>query len=146
MPQQFDAELLAANDGGCFVAVPQSVVDALGGGGRIPVAATFDGVGYRGSVVSMGDGKVIGVRKATRTAIGKGIGDTVAVTLERDKAPRTVTLAGDVAAAFDAADVFASWNALSYSHQREQAGWIESAKRAETRSRRIAVTIERLHR
>ncbi|MGH8992875.1 MAG: DUF1905 domain-containing protein [Acidimicrobiia bacterium] len=33
-----------------------TLVAALGGKGRIPVRATFDGVDYRGSIVSMGAG------------------------------------------------------------------------------------------
>jgi len=141
---QFHAALQAADRGGAYVTVPAEVVTALGGGGRIPVQATFDGVRYRGSVVSMGGGRVIGVLKSIRSQLGKEIGDTVEVTLARDEVPREVTLAADVDAAFRAAGVFARFRALSFTHQREHIEWIESAKRADTRTRRIAATVDRL--
>ena len=73
MSQRFDATLVV------HVVVP------LGGGGRIPVLATFDGVEYRGSVVTMGGERVIAVQKAIRGSIAKADGDAVAVTLARDE-------------------------------------------------------------
>jgi uncharacterized protein YdeI (YjbR/CyaY-like superfamily) len=36
------------------------------------------------------------------------------------------------------------FDALSFSHQREYVTWIEGAKRADTRQRRVAETVERL--
>jgi len=142
--EHFDAEIVAVERGGAFVTVPAGVVDALGGGGRITVLATFDGHPYQGSVVTMGGGKVLGVRKDVQRAIGKGPGDRVAVTLERDDTERTVTVPDDLAAALDAAGRRAAFDALSYSHQREYVMWIDEAKRADTRARRVAGTIERL--
>ena len=52
--QRFRATVMAGGGGGHLVRVPPEVVAALGGKGRIPVRATFDGVPYRGSVVRMG--------------------------------------------------------------------------------------------
>jgi hypothetical protein len=52
---------IASSGPGANVEVPDDVVAALGGGGRIPVQATFAGVAYRGSVVTMGGRKVIGM-------------------------------------------------------------------------------------
>jgi len=66
------------------------------------------------------------------------------VTVERDDAPRTVTVPADLAAALDAAGRSAAFDALSYSHQREYVDWIEEAKRADTRARRIAKTVEQI--
>ena len=142
--ERFEATIEAGDRGGALVRVPPDVVTALGGGGRIPVQATFDGVAYRGSVVSMGAGRVIGLLKAIRQQIGKDIGDRVVVTLARDDAPRSVTLAPDVTAALREAGVLATFEAQSYTHQREHVEWIESAKRPETRARRIAATVDRL--
>jgi hypothetical protein len=142
--ERFRAPIVAADRGGAYVVVPTPVVDALGGGGRIPVRATFDGVEYRGSVASMGGEKVLGVLKAIREELGKGPGDEVVVTLARDDAPRRVTVPDDLGAALDAAGRRAAFGALSFSHQREYVAWIEEAKRADTRSRRIAETIEQI--
>jgi Domain of unknown function (DUF1905)/Bacteriocin-protection, YdeI or OmpD-Associated len=141
--ERYETTIEAADRGGAVVAVPPEVVTALGGGGRLPVQATFDGVAYRGSVVSMGTGQVIGLLKAIRQQIGKDIGDRVVVTLTRDDAPRSVTLAADVAAALREGGVLARFEAESYTHQREHVEWIESAKRPETRARRSAATVDR---
>ena len=149
--ETFDATIEEADRGGAFVRVPAAVVAALGGGdqggkGRIAVDATFDGLPYRGSVVSMGGGMVIGVLKDIRTALGKAPGDTVTVTLAADTAPRTVEVADDLRAALDDAGLTGTFSALSYSHQREYVLWIDEAKKPATRARRIAGTVERLQR
>ncbi len=142
--ERFEATIDAARGGGALVAVPAGVVEALGGGGRIPVRATFDGVPYRGSIVSMGGQQCLGLLTSIRDQLGKAPGDRVVVTLERDDVERTVTVPEDLAAALTeagAADVFGR---LSYSHQREYVTWISEAKRHETRQRRIAQTVERI--
>ena len=47
------------------------------------VHATFDGVGYDGSLVRMGTPcHILGLRKDIRTRIGKQPGDTIAVRLQ----------------------------------------------------------------
>ena len=37
-----------------------------------------------------------------------------------------------------------AFESMSFSHQREYVEWIDEAKRAETRERRIAATVERV--
>jgi hypothetical protein len=86
--QRFRATVMAGGGGGHLVHVPPEVVEALGGRGRIPVRATFDGVPYRGSVVRMGGSPCIGVRKSILEQIGAGIGSEIAVTLAFDAEPR----------------------------------------------------------
>jgi hypothetical protein len=142
--ETFDAEIVEADGGGAYVRIPADVVAVLGGKGRVPVQATFDGVAYRGSVVSMGGGKVIGVLKAIRTQLGKGPGDTVTVTLELDRVERSVRVPDDLRAALDEAGLRAAFDALSYTHQREYVSWIEEAKKADTRARRVTQTLARL--
>lgn len=137
--ETFDAVIRPSGSGagGALVGVPGEVVEALGGGGRIPVLATFDGVDYRGSVMSMGDGPCIGILKSIRTSIGKQPGDTVRVTLERDTAERVVEVPDDFAAALEQADLRDVFDNLSYSHRREHVTAITDAKKPETRQRRI---------
>ena len=141
---EFEATIVAADRGGAYVAVPPAVVDALGGRRRTPVVATFDGVEYRGSVVAMGSGMIIGVRKQIRARVGKEPGDTIRVTLVVDDAPRRVDVPDDLRAALAAANLQLRFDALSYSHRREYVQWIEEAKRAGTRQRRIEQTVERV--
>lgn len=139
---EFVAELVEADRGGALVVVPDDVVEALGGKGRTPVVATFDGIEYRGSVVTMGGRKVLGVRKDIRDRIAKQPGDSVRVTLEVDRAERTVEVPADLAAALDAAGVADRFAALSYSHRREHVQAVEEAKKPETRARRIAKAVD----
>jgi Domain of unknown function (DUF1905)/Bacteriocin-protection, YdeI or OmpD-Associated len=141
--ETFEAAIRSSGTGrgGALVAVPPEVVEALGGGGRIPVSATFDGVAYTGSIVSMGEGPCIGILKSIRTRIGKEPGDTVVVTLERDSAERTVEVPDDLAAALAEAGARESFDKLSYSHRREHVAAINDAKKPETRQRRIANAI-----
>jgi hypothetical protein len=137
----FDGVLTAARQGGAYVEVPDDVITALGGAKRIPVRATFDGVPYQGSVVSMGGCMVLGVLKAIRQQLGKQPGDVVAVTVERDDAPRHVAVPDDLAAALDAAGARAAFDALSPTHRREHVRAIEDAKRPETRAKRVAAAV-----
>jgi hypothetical protein len=143
---QFNAVIEAATVGpGAWVTVPVEVVTELGGGGRIPVQARFDNIPYQGSVVSMGEsGMVLGVLKDIQKRLGKGVGDEVVVTLERDAGERTVEVPADLAAALAAAKKAAAFAALSYSKRREIVGQITAAKKSETRQRRIEQTIASL--
>lgn len=142
----FEAEIIAGKGGGAFVEFPGSVRETFGTGGRVAVAVTFDGHAYRGSLVPMGGGThVLGLRKEIREAIGKGVGGRVAVHLERDTQPRTVTPPPELAAVLAAApDARASFEALAYTHQREYAEWIGQAKKQDTKERRAGRAVEML--
>ncbi|CAN5158658.1 hypothetical protein BH20GEM2_BH20GEM2_16310 [soil metagenome] len=143
--QTFSATIEQGDRGGAFVTVPFDVEQVFGAK-RPKVRATFDGVPYRGSLARMGGRHhVLGVLKEIRERIGKGVGDTVRVTVEADTEPRVVQVSDDLAAALrtkvDAATFFEE---LSYSHRREYVSWIEEAKRESTRRRRIEETLEML--
>ena len=103
----------------------------------------IDAEPYRGTLVRMGGSNhILIVLKGIREKIGKGPGDTVDVVLEEDLKPRRVTIPADLARALKArpkARLF--FRGLSHTNQKEYAGWIEGAKRAETRARRIARTV-----
>jgi Domain of unknown function (DUF1905)/Bacteriocin-protection, YdeI or OmpD-Associated len=142
--EAFDAEIVAGDGGGAYVRIPRVVAEALGDEGRIPVRATFDGIDYRGSIVSMGDGHVLGVLKRIRSQLGNLPGDSLAVTVERDRARRSIRVPADLRAALREAGVGDAFAALSYTHRREHVTSIEAAKRPATRARRIAKTVERL--
>ncbi|GAB2726794.1 YdeI/OmpD-associated family protein [Nocardia thraciensis] len=142
--QRFEATIESARGGGAYVSVPAEVVAALGGGGRIPVRATFDGVDYTGSIVSMGDGPCIGLLKSIRAAVGKEPGETVSVTVERDTAERTVAVPEDLAAALAEVGLREKFDGLSYSRRREQVRSVADAKRPETRAGRIGKIVDAL--
>jgi antitoxin component of MazEF toxin-antitoxin module len=131
--------------GGHLVDVPTEVVEALGGKGRIPVTATFDGVPYRGSIVRMGGGAVLGVQKAIMTEAGVRVGDSLTVVVRNDEGPREVEVPVDLAEALARNGAArAAFEGLSFSHKREYVRSITEAKRPQTRARRIELTIEQL--
>jgi hypothetical protein len=67
---------------GTYIEIPFDVKQEFGKS-RVPVTATFDGVGYEGSVVKMGlPCHIIGIRKEIRAKIGKQPGDSVKVTIK----------------------------------------------------------------
>ncbi len=143
----FKAVINSEGGGGAWVNVPFDVEKTFGKK-RVPIRATIDGEAYRGSLVRMGgDCHMLLILKSIREKIRKQAGDKVSVTLQEDKAPRKVKAPADLQKALrlnpGAAGFFAK---LSYSHQRESLQWIEGAKRAETRKRRIASLVTLLER
>ena len=136
---EFSAEIHGHESGGVFVEFPHDVEKLYGAKGRVPVRVTYDGIAYRGSMVRMGTPKhILLILKEIREKLGKGPGDRIRVTVELDDAPRVIVLAPDVEAAYKKAGVLERYRAMSFTHQRETATWIEEAKQAETRARRIA--------
>jgi len=131
--------------GGHLVDVPPKVVQALGGRGRIPVSATFDGVPYRGSIVRMGEGAVLGVKKDIMAETGVSAGDTLRVEVRNDDAPHEVEVPDELAKALKRnATARRVFDGLPYSHRKEYARHVEEAKRPETRARRVERTIQTL--
>jgi Domain of unknown function (DUF1905)/Bacteriocin-protection, YdeI or OmpD-Associated len=131
--------------GGHLVEVPDEVVAALGGRGRIPVQARFNGVPYRGSIVKMGGVMMLGVTKAVMAEAGAGPGDVLDVVVENDEAPREVEVPPELTTASQRNRAArAVWDGLSFSHRREYVSYIVEAKKEETRARRIERTIQAL--
>jgi bacteriocin resistance YdeI/OmpD-like protein/uncharacterized protein DUF1905 len=131
--------------GGHLVDVPTEVVEALGGKGRIPITATFNGVAYRGSIVRMSGGAVLGVQKAIMAEAGVRVGDSLTVVVRNDEGPREVEVPVDLAEALARNGAArGAFEGLSFSHKREYVRSITEAKRPETRARRIELTIEQL--
>jgi hypothetical protein len=141
--QRFKAKLEEGTPGGGghLVVVPQKVVGGLGGKGRIPVRVTFNGVGYRGSIVRYGGAMVIGVTKEVMSKTGASVGDTLDVVAENDDTPRSVELPEDLAKALRKKKLTTSWEKLSFTRRKDFATWVGDAKRDETRARRIETTL-----
>lgn len=141
----FDATIDEAPRGGAYVRIPAAVIEELGGGGRIKVKATFDGISYRGSIVRMGGESILGLLKDIREALGKSPGDEILVTVELDLEERDVEIPPELEELLGASpEARRAFDALSYSHRREHAMHVAGAKKPETRQRRAAKTIEML--
>jgi Bacteriocin-protection, YdeI or OmpD-Associated/Domain of unknown function (DUF1905) len=125
--------------------VPGDVVTALGGGRRPPVRVTVGGHSYRTTVATMSGRFLVPLSAANREAAGVAAGDEVEVAIELDSAPREVDVPDDLAAALagePAARQF--FDGLSFTHRKEWVRWVTEAKRAETRTQRVARTVEAL--
>ncbi len=134
-------------DGGiCFIPVtfdPKAVFGKV----RAPVKVTLNGYTYRSTIASMGGTTCIPLRKSHREAAGLEGGETIAVTLDLDVEKREVKAPADFVKALKAVpQAWERWRALSFTHQREHVEAIESAKKSETRVRRIERAIRMLRR
>jgi hypothetical protein len=118
--------------------IPQEVVDALGGGKRPRVAITINGHSWKSRVAIMRGRNLLGLSNANRQAAGVQTGDEVEVDVELDAEPRVLVEPADFAQALDADPVArAAYDRLAYSRKFEHVRAIESAKKSETRMRRI---------
>jgi hypothetical protein len=118
--------------------VPPEVVQQLGGGKRPAVTITINGHTWRSRVAIMRGRYLLGLSNANRQAAGVATGDEVEVELELDTEPRVVVEPADFARALDADSVArTAYDRLSYSHKRQHVHAIDSAKKPETRKRRI---------
>lgn len=144
--KRFQAELRPGRGGGAYVEIPFDVGAVYGTRGRVAVRALFDGEPYRGSIAPMGKGRhVLGVIRQVREAIGKDVGDTVHVVVERDTQPRTVAVPAELRTLLAKSPAAReAFEGLSYTRRREYVGWIQEAKRPETRARRLEDLIRRL--
>ena len=125
--------------------IPQEVVEALGAGGRPPVTITINGHSWKSRVAIMRGRHVLGLSNANRQAAGVVTGDEVTVEVELDTEPRVVIEPPDFARALDADLVArAAYDRLADSRKREHVRAVESAKKPETRTRRIEKAITTL--
>jgi uncharacterized protein DUF1905/bacteriocin resistance YdeI/OmpD-like protein len=145
MKQQFKARLAAHGPGGAwtFLYIPFSVEKIFGSKARVSVAGTMNGFAFRNSLLPLGDGTHrMAVSKELQAGAKASAGKMVAVSMDIDRSERVVVapielkkaLAGNKAAAKE-------FSALSYSHRKEIADWVGSAKKAETRISRAEKSI-----
>jgi hypothetical protein len=125
--------------------VPETVVDALGGGKRPAVIITVNEHTWKSRVAIMRGRYLLGLSSANRTAARLATGDEVAVELRLDAEPRVVVEPEDFARALDADPAArAAYDRLAYTHKRQHVLAVESAKKPETRARRIETALEML--
>jgi hypothetical protein len=144
----FTAIIEKPNDGmdTAYVSIPYNVEETYGTRGQVKVKAKFDGHPYRGVLANMGTGcHLIMLRKDVRAAIGKQVGDKVNVEIEPDLEERIVDIPDDLKKALaksKKAQTF--FDSLAYTNKKEYALWISSAKREETRQKRLSELVPKL--
>lgn len=126
----------------CFIPLtfdPKTVFGKV----RAPVKVTVNGYTYRSTIAAMGGPACVPLRKSHREAAGLDGGETIEVRLDLDTGKREVTPPADFVKALKRVPrLWKGWQALSYSHQREHVEAIDSAKRPETRARRIERAVD----
>ena len=142
MKQEFKAIIKQHENKNASYVEPPFDVNEVFGSKRVKVKATFDGIEYRGSIVSMGGCYMLGLTQEIRNKIGKGFGDEVFVTVEKDEEERSVEVPEDFTAAMNSNETaVATFQSLAYTAKKEYVTWVTSAKRQETRSERITKSV-----
>ena len=128
-----------------YIEIPFDVEKEFGAK-RVKVKVSFDGVEYRGSIVKMGlPCYMIGMTKAIRNQIGKEAGGTVFVEVEKDEEVREIELPEDFREELsknEAAQKF--YDSLSFSGKKKYFQWVTSAKKIETREKRVIEAVLKL--
>jgi len=131
-----------------YVEFPFSVEEVFGTRGMVKVKALFDDkVEYRGIMSNMGTGcHILILTQEVRSKLGKSFRDSVFVELERDMEAREVIVPENVQQVLNEyPEALTFFEKLSYTHRKEYINWITSAKREETRAKRLVSFIEKLH-
>lgn len=140
--KRFTVELQRVQKTATMFRIPFDLEEAFGRK-RPPVRVTIRGHTWRTTPGVYGGVGYVVVNRAVKAATGVDAGDRVRVEMELDTDPRTVRVPADLKAALKAEpEAETAFARLSFTHRREYVGWIEEAKRAETRTRRVAETVE----
>lgn len=146
MSYNFEAIIKKISDkDATFIEIPFDVEKEFGAR-RVKVKTKFDGIDYRGSIVNMGqDCFIIGITKVVRKQIGKDVGDTVFIEVEKDEEIREVEIPEDFKSELDKnKEALNFYNSLSYSAKRKYYQWITGAKQETTRQKRITESVSKL--
>ncbi|ACQ53814.1 DUF1905 domain-containing protein [Clostridium botulinum] len=113
---------------------------------RVKVLVKFENEQYRGSIVNMGlSCYIIGITKEIRNKIDRTYGDIIKVELQKDEEERIVIIPEEFKVKLSnnkiANDFYES---LSYSQKRKYIQWITSAKKEETKVKRMKEAIVKL--
>lgn len=102
------------------------------------------GYAYRSTVAIMSGETFVPFRRSHREAAGVTAGATVRVTLTLDTEFRDVAVPDDLSDALAGAGLREAWDRLSVTRRREQVEGLESARRPDTRARRLAAALAAL--
>ena len=143
--ESYTTTLISGEDGNVYVPVPFDPDVVWGVKRRHSIAGTVAGMGVRGVIQGVGDGRSFVLGRAWRRHCGLAAGDRVAVTIEAE-GPQRADLADDIAAALDAdPEAGASFDALAQFYRNAFLRWIDATKRRpDQRPIRIAEMIEQL--
>jgi hypothetical protein len=135
---RFRAELKLNGKTATGFVVPPEIVERLGAGKRVAVRAWIGSYTYRTTVAPMGGRFLMPVSAQHREKARIAAGDEVEIGLELDESPREVIVPPDLAQALAKnAKAKAFFDGLTSSQRQWFVTQVESAKKAETRQRRV---------
>lgn len=144
---KFKGKIIATDKvNGAYIEFPYDVKDVFGSNGIIKVVATFDGYKYRGILANMGTNcHIIGITKAIRAEIGKGPGDEVEVTIQKDNESRLEEIPQILKEALDKNPLAQEFfKTLTDSQKNKYIKFITSAKKEKTVKARLEKSLEML--
>lgn len=149
MPIQFKAKLWTPMEGKgwTFVTMPKTASEKLPKRGRVAIQGTVNGFAFQTSAFPDGEGSHQFMVNGTMRAGAKAaVGDTATFVIEpASDAGVEIEIPDDLGAALEkSAKAAAQWGKITPKAKVEWAVWITSSKKEETRTARVAKTIERL--
>jgi hypothetical protein len=146
MKYEFDAEIkqLEGKIQWSVFYFPESAVYCFGSKGNIPVKITVDGYLFDHTLLGSRNGHYLVYNEFIRRAVGKGLGDIVHVTLEKDEQPRIFTVPAYLETILKDGGVLEEFLKQPDYLKREQINKIELAKKEETKANRIQKLITEL--
>jgi len=137
---RFCSKLLRAEEGDwCFLAIPKDVSDRLPRRGRTSVAGTIGGHPFQATLEPDGQlGHWLKVDAALQAAASLQCGDQVALQITPvDQEPEPTAPKDLTAALADNPAAQKTWNETTVIARVDWIHWLDSAKRAETRAKRV---------
>lgn len=123
---------------------PYSTLEHFGSKGNIPVCITVDGHSFDHTLLPSKNGHYLVYNEFIKRVVGKNLGDTVFVTLERDMKKREVIIPPYIENTLKDAGVLELFLKQPDYFKREQINHIEVSKKDETRINRLNTVIKKL--
>jgi len=123
---------------------PYPAAEHFGTGGNIPVLITVDGYPFEHTLLPSRNGHYLVYNEFIKRAVGKGLGDSVHVTLEKDAKERETAVLPYVEEALREAGVLDLFLKQPNYGKREQINHIEIAKKQEMKASRLNALIKEL--
>lgn len=123
---------------------PYSAVEHFGSKGNIPVSITVDGHIFEHMLLPSRNGHYFVYNEFIKRAVGKKLGESVSVTLEKDNSKREFVTPSYIEDYLISAGVLDMFLERPDYEKREQVNHIELAKKETTKLNRINALIKRL--
>lgn len=146
MKYEFDAEIkrLEGKIQWSVFYFPKSPEECFVSKGNIPVKITVDGYPFDHTLLGSRNGHYLVYNEFIRRAVGKDMGDSIHVTLEKDEQPRIFTTPTYLEIIFKESGVLEAFLKQPDYLKREQVNKIELAKKEETKTNRVQKLITEL--